>query len=84
MAMEMTLRLTGEDAKELSCLCAAVGLGPEMAAIYAIRLVSACVREGLIADMPGAWPQEACLEGLFDTGTGGKVLAFRSGKREEE
>lgn len=84
MAMEMTLRLTGEDAKELSCLCAAVGFGPEMAAIYAIRLVSACVREGLLADMPGAWPQEACLEGLFDTGTGGKVLAFRSGKREEE
>ncbi|MBR5225595.1 MAG: hypothetical protein IKV90_08035 [Clostridia bacterium] len=84
MAMELTLRLTGEDAKELSRLCAAVGFPPEMAAIYAVRLVSACVREGLLADMPGAWPREACLPGLFDTGTGGKVLAFRAAERDEE
>ena len=84
MGRELTISLTSEDARELSHLCAAVGFPPEAAAIYAIRLVSACVREGLFADMPGAWPEEARLPGLFDTGTGGKVLAFRSAVRDEE
>ena len=43
-----------------------------MAVVYAVRLVSACVREGLLRDVPSrAWPREARL-----TGTGGKVLAF--------
>ena len=42
-----------------------------MTAEYAIRLVSACVQEGLIADVPArAWPQEARLL----TGTHGKVI----------
>ena len=44
-----------------------------MAAVYAIRLVSACVEEGLISDVPArAWPREAQLL----TGTGGKVIEF--------
>lgn len=85
MKRELTLTLTGDDAKELSNLCAAVGFPPELAAIYAIRLVSACVREGLFADMPqSAWPEEAQLPGLFDTGTGGKVLAFERSRKEED
>lgn len=84
MGRELTLTLTSEDARELAHLCAAVGFPPELAAIYAVRLVSACVREGLFADAPGAWPQEAQLPGLFDTGTGGKVLAFPSAAKEEE
>ena len=84
MGMELKLTLTGEDARELSHLCAAVGFPPEVAAIYAIRLVSACVREGLFADMPGAWPEEAQIPGLFDTGTGGKVLDFSRAAKEEE
>lgn len=85
MYREITLRLTREDAKELAHLSASVGFAPELAAIYAIRLVSACVREGLFSDMPqSAWPKEAHLPGLFDTGTGGKVLAFDRGIRDED
>ena len=84
MGMELKLTLTGEDAKELSRLCAAVGFPPEVAAIYAIRLVSACVREGLLADLPGAWPKEAQIPGLFDTGTGGKVINFPRMLADEE
>lgn len=84
MVREITLRLTREDARELSHLSASVGFPPELAAIYAVRLVSACVREGLFADMPqSAWPEEARLPGLFDTGTSGKVLAFERGSKEE-
>ena len=84
MYREITLRLTNEDAKELAHLSASVGFPPEAAAIYAIRLVSACVREGLFADMPSAWPEEADVPGLFDTGTGGKVLAFDRSAKDEE
>ncbi len=85
MAREISLRLTREDARELAHLSAAVGFPPELAAIYAIRLVSACVREGLFADMPHcAWPEEARWPGLFDTGTGGKVLAFHARAKEED
>lgn len=85
MDRKLTLRLTPEDAKELAHLCAAVGFPPELAAIYAVRLVSACVREGLFADMPSrAWPKEAQLPGLFDTGTGGKVLSFERTAKDED
>ena len=85
MGMELTLSLNGEDARELANLCAAVGFPPEAAAIYAIRLVSACVREGLFSDIsPEAWPEEARLPGLYDTGTGGKVLSFRPAAKDEE
>ena len=85
MYREITLRLTREDAKELAHLSAAVGFPPELAAVYAVRLVSECVREGLFADMPGcAWPKEAYLPGLFDTGTGGKVLAFERNAKDED
>ena len=45
-----------------------------MAAVYAIRLVTACMREGLLADVPPVvWPEQSRM-----TGTGGKVLAFRA------
>ena len=84
MAGKLTLNLTDSDARELAHLCAAVGFPPEAAAIYAIRLVSACMREGLLDELPGAWPEEASLPGLFDTGTGGKVLTFRRAAKEEE
>ena len=85
MVREITLRLTKEDATELAYLSAAVGFAPEAAAVYAVRLVSACVKEGLFADMPNcAWPKEARFPGLFDTETEGKILSFeRNGKEEE-
>ena len=85
MVREITLRLTKEDAVELAYLSAAFGFAPEAAAVYAVRLVSACVKEGLFADMPNcAWPKEARFPGLFDTETEGKILSFeRNGKEEE-
>ena len=85
MVREITLRLTNEDAGELAYLSAAVGFPPEVAALYAVRLVSACVKEGLFADMPMcAWPPQARIPGLFDTETGGKILSFERTVKEEE
>ena len=85
MVREITLRLTKEDAGELAYLSAAVGFPPEAAALYAVRLVSACVKEGLLADMQAcAWPQQERIPELFDTGTGGKVLLFERNAREGE
>ena len=85
MVREITLRLTKEDARELSHLSASVGFPPELAALYAVRLVSACVREGLFSDIPQrAWPEEAWASELFDTGTGGKVLAFERSAGNED
>lgn len=80
----MTLNLSGEAARELALLSESLGFTPEMTAEYAIRLVAACAREGLIADTPlRAWPREAREEAraLRGTGTGGKVLSFP--RREE-
>ena len=85
MEEKITLCLTGEAAQELLRLSDSLGFTPEMTAEYAIRLVAACAREGLIADTPlRAWPEEARGEAqaLRGTGTGGKVLAFT--RREPE
>ena len=79
MEEKITLCLTGEAAQELLRLSDSLGFTPEMTAEYAIRLVAACAREGLIADTPlRAWPQDVRGEAqaLRGTGTGGKVLAF--------
>ena len=59
MEEKITLCLTGEAAQELLRLSDSLGFTPEMTAEYAIRLVAACAREGLIADTPlRAWPQD--------------------------
>ena len=60
MGRKVTLNLDADTEKKLLQLSSALGYSPEMAAIYAVRLVSACMREGLICDMPArAWPEEA-------------------------
>ena len=85
MEEKITLCLTGEAAQELLRLSDSLGFTPEMTAEYAIRLVAACAREGLIADTPlRAWPQDVRGEAqaLRGTGTVGKVLAFT--RREPE
>ena len=72
MRTELMLELTQDTCEELDYLADSLGYTREMAVVYAVRLVSACVREGLLRDVPSrAWPREARL-----TGTGGKVLAF--------
>lgn len=87
MEEKITLCLTGEAAQELLRLSDSLGFTPEMTAEYAIRLVAACAREGLIADTPlRAWPQDVRGEAqaLRGTGTGGKVLAFPQRERAGE
>ena len=59
MGRRITLNLDADTDEKLSALAAGLGCGKELAAIYAVRLVSACVREGLIDDVPArAWPEE--------------------------
>ena len=73
MGRRVTLDLDEQTLDKLDALADSLGFTQEMAAVYAIRLVSACVEEGLLADVPArAWPREAQLL----TGTGGKVIEF--------
>ena len=73
MRTELMLELTQDTCEELDYLADSLGYSREMAVVYAVRLVSACVREGLLRDVPArAWPREAQLL----TGTGGKVIEF--------
>lgn len=73
MRQSITLNLDRETYEELQTLSDSLGFSREMTAIYAIRLVNACVREGLLEDVPArAWPKEAQLL----TGTGAKVIDF--------
>ena len=87
MEEKITLWLAGEAAQELLRLSDSLGFTPEMTAEYAIRLVAACAREGMIADTPlRAWPQDVRGEAqaLRGTGTGGKVRAFPQRERAGE
>ena len=73
----VTLRLDAKTGAQLDALGDALGFSEEMAAVYAIRLVGACMREGLLEDMPArAWPREADVL----TAAMGKVIAFPCGK----
>lgn len=83
MNHRVTLNLDEQTIEELDTLADSLGFTREMTAMYAIRLVCACVNEGLIEDVPArAWPREAQLL----TGTGGKVIGFapRGEKRAED
>ena len=60
MGYRVTLNLDANTRERLEQLAGSLGCSEELAAIYAVRLVSACVREGLIDDVPArAWPKEA-------------------------
>lgn len=73
MKRRVTLNLDEQTLEKLDALADSLGFTREMAAVYAVRLVSACVEEGLISDVPPhVWPKEAQLL----TGTGGKVIEF--------
>lgn len=78
-----TIKLTPDAYEELQFLCETLDFPPDLAAVYAIRLVAACYREGLITDTPGrAWPAQARRESVTDEGS--RVIAFpgaRGGRR---
>ena len=77
MGKSILLRLDAQTDMQLEALSQALGFSKEMAAVYAVRLVSACMREGLIEDVPmRAWPEEAQ---MLKTAMG-KVIAFPGGK----
>ena len=62
---------------ELLTLSETIGYPPEAALSYAVRLVNACIREGLLTDVPArAWPQEAHMDR-------GKVIEFPGAKKTE-
>lgn len=77
--MSHTVKLTGDAYEELLFLADTLGFPPDLAALYAVRLVAACYREGLIGDEPsGAWPAQARRESVC--GEGARVLAFPDGR----
>ena len=74
MRATTTIRLPQDAYRELQSLSDTLGFPPELAATYAIRLVNACYREGLISDTPSsAWPPQARKESVAG---GARVLAF--------
>lgn len=82
MGRKVALDLDRDVYETLTALADSLGFTREAAAEYCVRLVGACVREGLLEDVPArAWPDEAQLL----TGTGGKVIAFpRMGRAAEK
>ena len=77
MRATMTIKLPQDAYQDLQSLSETLGFPPELAATYAIRLVAACYREGLIADTPSrAWPPQARRESVAG---GARVLSFPSG-----
>ena len=76
MGRKITLNLDADTQKKLAQLGDALGYSQEYAAIYAVRLVSACMREGLMDSVPArAWPEEA--QALV--GGGARVLKMPAG-----
>ena len=80
MERTITLRLDAQTDAQLDALSNALGFSREMAAVYAIRMIGACMREGLLEDVPArAWPQEANLL----TAAVGRVIDFPCAKAAE-
>ena len=71
MGDRISLEISEDVYGDLMELADTLGYPPEAALSYAVRLVNACIREGLIGDMPA--PKR-------ETGEPGKVLAFPNKK----
>ena len=71
MRAKVTMEITQEASEELEALSGYLGWP---------RLVNACIREGLIGDVPGrAFPGQAAPK----RDTGGRVLAFPARKAKD-
>lgn len=78
--MPTRLTLTKDMEKELAQLADSLGFTREAALYYAVRLVNACVREGLLTDVPERlWPDEAQdgVRALGGSSAQGKVIQFK-------
>lgn len=84
MERTVTIKLEKSDCEALDRLSAWTGFTPDAAALYAVRLIDACIREGLLdGEMAYAWPQEA-----QRTSEDGRVIAFpgidaQKGRKDE-
>ena len=77
MRPKITMEIGQATYDELLTLSETIGYPPEAALSYAVRLVNACIREGLLTDVPArAWPEEAHMDR-------GKVIEFPSAKKTE-
>ena len=77
MRPKITMEIGQATYDELLTLSETIGYPPEAALSYAVRLVNACIREGLLTDVPAsAWPQEAHMDR-------GKVIEFPGAKKTE-
>ena len=77
MGQKVTLDLDRDVYDTLTALADSLQFTREAAAEYAIRMIGACMREGLLEDMPArAWPREA--DPL--TAAMGKVIDFPRSK----
>ena len=77
MRPKITMEIGQATYDELLTLSETIGYPPEAALSYAVRLVNACIREGLLTDVPArAWPQEAHMDQ-------GKVIEFPGAKKTE-
>ena len=75
MRPKVTMEMEQATYDELLTLSETIGYPPEAALSYAVRLVNACIREGLLTDVPArAWPEEARMER-------GKVIEFPGAKK---
>lgn len=75
MRPKITMEIGQATYDELLTLSETIGYPPEAALSYAVRLVNACIREGLLTDVPArAWPQEAHMDR-------GKVIEFPGAKK---
>lgn len=75
---KLSVDMTRGDLEALDAIAAQTGFPREAAALYAVRLVAACIREGLLGDeMSAAWPAQAISAGAGD----GRVIAFPARRR---
>ena len=78
MRPTITMDIRRETYEELLTLADTLGYPPEAAMSYAVRLVNACIREGLLTDIPA--PADIAKPKAVNE-SGGKVIAF-PGRRE--
>lgn len=77
MCPKVTMEIEQTTYDELLTLSETIGYPPEAAMSYAVRLVNACIREGLLTDAPArAWPEEARRDR-------GKVIMFPGAQKTE-
>ena len=77
MRPKITMEIGQATYDELLTLSETIGYPPEAAMSYAVRLVNACIQEGLLTDVPArAWPEEARTDR-------GKIIAFPNAKKTE-